>query len=106
MSVAALEAMAAGLPLVVTRTGGTEELVEEGVNGYSFEWGDIEALNNFLRIFAEDRVLARRMGAASHARAAWFGWVRSLIVFSKCSSKLFLNLRPYLQTWKPSQNDT
>src|SRR5215475_12616413 len=72
MSVAALEAMAAGLPLVVTRTGGTDELVEEGVNGYSFEWGDIEALINYLRILAEDRVLVRRMGAASHARAACF----------------------------------
>jgi glycosyltransferase involved in cell wall biosynthesis len=74
MSLAALEAMAMGLPLVVTRTGGTAELVEEGVNGYSFEWGDIEALTNYLRILAKDRVLARRMGAASHARTACFTW--------------------------------
>jgi len=33
MSVATLEAMAAGLPLIVTYTGGTAHLVEEGVNG-------------------------------------------------------------------------
>ncbi|MGH7796366.1 MAG: glycosyltransferase, partial [Candidatus Binatia bacterium] len=37
MSLAALEAMAAGLPLVLTRTGGTEELVEEAVNGFTFD---------------------------------------------------------------------
>jgi len=74
MSLAALEAMAAGLPLVVTRTGGTAELVEEGVNGYSFNWGDIDALTNHLRMFVQDRALARRMGAASRARAAFFGW--------------------------------
>jgi phosphatidyl-myo-inositol dimannoside synthase len=74
MSLAALEAMAAGLPLVVTRTGGTVELVEDGVNGYSFNWGDIDALTNYLRMFAKDRALARRMGVASRARAAFFGW--------------------------------
>jgi phosphatidyl-myo-inositol dimannoside synthase len=74
MSLAALEAMAAGLPLVVTRTGGTAELVEEGVNGYSFNWADIDALTNHLRMFAKDRALARRMGAASHARAISFSW--------------------------------
>jgi glycosyltransferase involved in cell wall biosynthesis len=66
--------MAAGLPLVVTRTGGTAELVEHGVNGYDFNWGDIEALTKYLRVLAKDRALARRMGAASHARAATFVW--------------------------------
>jgi phosphatidyl-myo-inositol dimannoside synthase len=74
MSLAALEAMAAGLPLVVTRTGGTAELVEEGVNGYSFNWGDIDALTNYLRMFAQDRALARRMGAASRDRARTYSW--------------------------------
>lgn len=74
MSLAALEAMAGGLPLVVTRTGGTAELVEDGVNGYSFSWADIDALTNYLRMFAKDRALARRMGASSRTRAATFAW--------------------------------
>jgi phosphatidyl-myo-inositol dimannoside synthase len=74
MSVAALEAMAAGLSLVVTRTGGTAELVEEGVNGYAFDWADIETLTTYLLILAKDRALARRMGVASRARAATFAW--------------------------------
>jgi len=39
MSLAALEAMGAGLPLVLTHTGGTDELVEEGVNGFTHDWG-------------------------------------------------------------------
>jgi glycosyltransferase involved in cell wall biosynthesis len=34
LSIAYLEALACGIPLVVTRTGGTAELVEEGVSGY------------------------------------------------------------------------
>jgi phosphatidyl-myo-inositol dimannoside synthase len=74
MSLGALEAMASALPLVVTRTGGTEELVEEGVNGFAFDWGDSESLTKYLRILIRDRALARRMGASSRARAAFFGW--------------------------------
>ena len=74
MSVATLEAMAAGLPVVVTRTGGTDELVVEGVNGLTFDWADVSALTAHLRRLALDRAQARRMGAASHARAMSFSW--------------------------------
>jgi glycosyltransferase involved in cell wall biosynthesis len=74
MSVATLEALAAGLPVVVTRTGGTAELVDEGVNGLAFNWADVGALAAHLGRLAADRGLARRMGAASRARAARFSW--------------------------------
>jgi glycosyltransferase involved in cell wall biosynthesis len=74
MSLAVLEAMAAGLPVVVTRTGGTEELVEQGVNGYIFDWGDVETLSEHLLNLARDRVLARRMGTASRMRATRYSW--------------------------------
>jgi phosphatidylinositol alpha-1,6-mannosyltransferase len=74
MAIAALEAMASGLPVVLTRTGGTEELVEEGVNGLTFDWADVDALTMHLRRLATDRVLARRMGAASRTRAMQFSW--------------------------------
>lgn len=74
MSVATLEALAAGLPLVVTRTGGTAELVDEPANGLTFGWGDVDALTAHLRRLAADRELARRMGAASRQRAERFGW--------------------------------
>ena len=74
MSVATLEAMAAGLPVVVTRTGGTAELVEEGVNGFAFDWGDVDSLVGHLRRLATDRGRVRAMGQASQARAASFTW--------------------------------
>jgi phosphatidyl-myo-inositol dimannoside synthase len=74
MSVATLEALAAGLPVVVTRTGGTAELVVEGVNGLTFDWADVETLVAHLRQLAVDRGLVRRMGAASRARAELFSW--------------------------------
>lgn len=74
MSVATLEAMAAGLPIVVTRTGGSAELVEDGVNGLTFDWGDTHTLSQHLARFAADRHMGHRMGAASRARAASFSW--------------------------------
>ena len=74
MSVALLEAMAAGLALVVTPAGGTPELVQPGINGLVFEWADVEALTGHLRRLAEDRALARRLGEASRLRASNFSW--------------------------------
>jgi len=59
---------------VVTRTGGTAELVAEGVNGLTFNWADVESLVAHLRQLANDRALARRMGAASRMRAGLFSW--------------------------------
>ena len=74
MSLAALEAMAAGLPLIVTRTGGTKDILKEGVNGFSFDWGDISALAGHLEKLARDSCLVSRMGEASRIRAERFSW--------------------------------
>jgi glycosyltransferase involved in cell wall biosynthesis len=72
MSVATLEAMAAGLPVVITRTGGTAELIEEGINGFSFDWADVTTLTRLLHRLSTDRKLARRMSTASRVRAEHF----------------------------------
>jgi phosphatidylinositol alpha-1,6-mannosyltransferase len=94
MSVATLEAMAAGLPLVVTRTGGTADLVEEGVNGWTFPWGDGESLTGHLRRLAVDRSLARRLGAASRTRAAQFSWEKAFEGYVCLFEKITLKARP------------
>ncbi len=74
MSVATLEAMAAGLPLVVTRTGGTKELVAVGFNGFTFDWGDVDALCAHLRQLARNHQLTTRVGSASRECATSFSW--------------------------------
>lgn len=74
MSVATLEAMASGLPVIVTRTGGTAELVQEGVNGFVFDWGDVPSLVKHIQKMAEDRPLARQMAQAARKRASAFSW--------------------------------
>lgn len=88
MSVATLEAMACGLPVVVSRTPGTEELVREGENGFTFEWGDIELLTQLLLKLDSDRALARQMALVSRMQAKKFSWDSSakkfdLLLFSQ-----------------------
>jgi phosphatidyl-myo-inositol dimannoside synthase len=91
MSVATLEAMAAGLPIVTTRTPGMAELVEEGVNGFTFPWADVDSLTKHLHQLATDRVLARRMGTASRFRAANFSWERPATLYLKLFENVALH---------------
>ncbi len=66
-SIAALEAMAMCKPLVLTRIGGAEEQVDNGINGFVFEPGDIAALTERLAGL-QDPQLRRKMGAASREK--------------------------------------
>ena len=66
-SLAALEAMAMGKPLVLSEVGGAAEMVEPGWNGLLFRARDSEAYVNCLARLS-DLPSARRMG--SNARRA------------------------------------
>ena len=74
MSIALLEAMASGLPVIVTDTGGTDELVTEGVNGMVVPWADRAALTKALLVLIDDAKLRHRMGTSSREKSAQFSW--------------------------------
>jgi glycosyltransferase involved in cell wall biosynthesis len=67
-SMAVIEAMSAGLPIVTTRVGGNEILVAEGENGVLVNPQDSQALADALRAFVVDRERRLVMGQASTAR--------------------------------------
>ena len=69
---AALEAMAAGLPVVASAVGGLTELVQDGKTGWLFPPADIHALAGRLvsLLFSPDE--RSSMGAAAWARANMF----------------------------------
>jgi glycosyltransferase involved in cell wall biosynthesis len=67
---AALEGMAAGLPVVASATGGLPELVEDERTGFLVPVGDVEALAGRLARLLEDEALRLRMGEAARRRAA------------------------------------
>lgn len=72
MSVATLEAMATGLPLVVTRASGLEDLVDR--NGFTFLWGDVVALADALEQLIQSAQLRQQMGEQSRQIAQQFSW--------------------------------
>lgn len=65
---AMLEAMAQGIPAVVTDVGGMPELVEHEAGGLVVPPRDPAALRVALRRLAQDAALRRRLGAAARAR--------------------------------------
>jgi glycosyltransferase involved in cell wall biosynthesis len=66
---AALEALASGLPLVISDACGVSELVEEGVNGFVYPYDDAEALASKLLWCSENRDRLPAMGRAARESA-------------------------------------
>jgi glycosyltransferase involved in cell wall biosynthesis len=60
--VAAIEALAAGVPVVATRVGGTPAVVDDGETGFLVEAGDADSLAARLADLAADPELRGRMG--------------------------------------------
>jgi glycosyltransferase involved in cell wall biosynthesis len=59
-SMALLEAMSAGLPVIASRTGGTVELIEHGSNGLLFTPKQVDELSVALTTLAENAPLRQR----------------------------------------------
>jgi glycosyltransferase involved in cell wall biosynthesis len=66
---AALEAMACGVPVVGTAAGGLPEVVEDGVQGFLRPVGDVEGMANAALTILEDDAVWRRFSQASRTRA-------------------------------------
>jgi glycosyltransferase involved in cell wall biosynthesis len=66
--VVAIEALAAGRPVVATRVGGVPDVVDDNESGFLVEVGDIEALADRLEQLARDPALRARLGATGRER--------------------------------------
>ncbi len=62
---AAAEAMAEGVPVVVPNSGPFDEFVEDGKTGVTYPLGDDEALARAIAALLDDEVRARQIGAAA-----------------------------------------
>jgi glycosyltransferase involved in cell wall biosynthesis len=69
-----LEAMAAGVPVAVTRCGGIVETVQDQKTGFVVEPEDAAALAQAMLRLLEDDALREKMGRAGRQRALEFRW--------------------------------
>jgi N-acetyl-alpha-D-glucosaminyl L-malate synthase BshA len=67
---AALEAMACGVPSIATRVGGVPELIEDGVNGLLFAVGDTQAMAEAAVALLGDEARLQAMAAAARKTAS------------------------------------
>lgn len=66
------EAMAAGLPIVATNAGGIPFMVQEDVNGYLENVGDVESIANRIMLLIEDKSKWKKFSTASKSEAERF----------------------------------
>ncbi len=69
-SLATIEAMLAGVPVVATRSGGPEEILRQGETGVLVPSGDADALAGALEQVLTDQTMAERISAAAEAEAS------------------------------------
>ena len=63
-----LEAMSMQLPVVCTRSGGMEEVIENGVDGFLADINDPELLADYILTLCEDENLCSSMGAKARKK--------------------------------------
>jgi glycosyltransferase involved in cell wall biosynthesis len=68
-----IEAMASGIPVIATRTGGSPELVQDGVTGFLVEQQRPEDIVEKIMLLMHDRALLKRLsvGARTHAHTCF-----------------------------------
>ena len=77
----ALEAMACGVPVVASCTGGLPEVVENGVSGYLAPVGDVDALADRSIEILRDPMVWQKMSIAARESAGRFGADRVVTLY-------------------------
>lgn len=88
MSLAGLEAMAFGMPILCSDHSGINDLVEDGVNGYVFQTGNLEDLKNKICWFIENKEKCIPMGRRSREIALEHTWERYYNDFAKIMNEI------------------
>jgi starch synthase len=70
----AVEAMACGVPVIVSTNTFGDEVIDDGVNGFIVPIRDADAITERLRTLAADPDLRASMGAAARRTAERFDW--------------------------------
>ncbi|MCR5496697.1 MAG: glycosyltransferase family 4 protein [Paludibacteraceae bacterium] len=68
----ALEAMSAGLPVIVPTQGGVAEMVEDGKNGYKIDVGDLDNIEKRIKTILTDYMLYESLSKSAFLKSKSF----------------------------------
>ena len=78
--VSAVEAMAMGLPVVVSNAEGFQEVTENNITGYTVSYNDLQRCKELLKKLIRDRELRLEMGSNGRRRvAALYDWGKNVL---------------------------
>src|SRR3989344_113886 len=72
LSIALIQSMNAGCPVIGTRVSGTEEVIQDGANGLLVEPGNVEQLERTIISVIEDKNLRTNLGIKAKERSRYF----------------------------------
>ena len=64
--------MSTGTPVIASRTGGLQDIVEDGISGLLTTPGDVQELRDALDLLAGDPALRQRLGQGAAERATHY----------------------------------
>jgi glycosyltransferase involved in cell wall biosynthesis len=88
-----LEAMASGIPVVSSRVGGAQDMIAEGVTGYTFDTGDVEGMVAGVQAILSTPGTLAQMGQAARQQAEHHSWPTMMDELIACYDAI-LNGRP------------
>jgi glycosyltransferase involved in cell wall biosynthesis len=81
---AALEAMACGVPVIASRVGGLPEVIEDGVDGYLFELGNLdEAIEKSVKLLKDTQHYQQMSKRAVYTATSKFSRVEIISQYEK-----------------------
>jgi glycosyltransferase involved in cell wall biosynthesis len=89
--IAILEAMYAGLPVVVTNVGGVPEIVANGVNGFLVSPNGIQKTYDYMVKLLNDANLRKEIGLRNKKKARNYTWAKVAFATNQLYNKLLEN---------------
>ena len=89
-----IEAMASGLPVVTSRVGGVDDMVQPGVNGYVHNVGDTRGMIDGVRAILSDKNKRKVMGRNARLFAATQSWPAMMDELVRCYDDLISGRAP------------
>lgn len=74
MAMVGLEAMAAGLPIICSKNTGVNDVVENGLNGFVYDYDDEFSLKQYINFYKHNRDSVCKMAIEARKTALQYSW--------------------------------